>query len=126
MTASTPAASIRRHRPAKLAQDTGWWHFAHRVAARPWPYLLGAVVTLLALAAPALAIQTAFPAAGDAPAHTTYRQAYDLLSDGFGPGVNAPLMVVVDLNAAGATAADLPALTDAIGANPHIASVRAR
>ena len=114
---------IRRHRPAKLAQDTGWWHFAHRVAARPWPYLLGAVVTLLALAAPALAIQTAFPAAGDAPAHTTYRQAYDLLSDGFGPGINAPLMVVVDLNAAGATAADLPALTGAIGANPHIASV---
>jgi RND superfamily putative drug exporter len=32
-------------------------------------------------------------------------------------------MVVVDLNAAGATAADLPALTGAIGANPHIASV---
>ena len=123
MTASTPAASSRRHRPAKLAQDTGWWHFAHRVAARPWPYLLGAVVTLLALAAPALAIQTAFPAAGDAPAHTTYRQAYDLLSDGFGPGINAPLMVVVDLDAAGATAADLPALTDAIGATPHIASV---
>jgi RND superfamily putative drug exporter len=114
---------VRRPRPAKLAQDTGWWHFAHRVAARPWRHLLGAVVVLLSLAAPALAIQTAFPAAGDAPAHTTYRQAYDLLSDGFGPGINAPLMVVVDLDASGATAADLPALTDTVAATPHITSV---
>ena len=58
---------VRRHRPAKRAEDTAWWRFGHRVSGRPWPYLLGAVVALLALAAPALWIQTAFPAAGDAP-----------------------------------------------------------
>ena len=54
---------------------------------------------LLAIAAPALWMQTAFPAAGDAPKETTHRQAYDLLAEGFGIGFNAPLLVVVDLDA---------------------------
>ena len=60
---------VRRHRPAKRTEDTVWWRFGHRVSGRPWPYLLGAVVALLAIATPTLWIQTAFPAAGDAPAH---------------------------------------------------------
>ena len=97
----------RRHRTVKAAEDTVWWRFGHRVAARPWPYLVASVVALLAVAAPAVAMQTAFPAAGDAPEHTTHRQAYDLLTDGWGEGINAPLTVVVDLSddVAGSTAA---------------------
>ena len=101
---------VRRHRPAKAAEDTAWWRFGHRVSARPWPYLLGSVVALLAIAAPAFWMQTAFPAAGDAPAETTHRQAYDLLTEGFGTGINAPLLVVVDLDASGVDAAGVPAL----------------
>jgi RND superfamily putative drug exporter len=114
---------VRRHRPAKRLEDSAWWRFAHRVSGRPWPYLLGAVVALVAFAAPAVAMQTAFPAAGDAPRHTTYRQAYDLLDEGFGPGINGPLMVVVDLSSSGASAADVSSLAAAIGESSHIASV---
>ncbi len=114
---------IRRHRPAARPEDTAWWRFGHRVSGRPWPYLLGAVVALLALATPTLWIQTAFPAAGDAPAATTHRQAYDLLADGFGVGFNGPLLVVVDLDAPGADAADLPGLTEDIAATSRIVSV---
>ena len=51
----------------------------------------------LALAAPALALKTGFPDAGDNSTSTTDRRAYDLLADGFGPGFNAPLLVVADL-----------------------------
>ena len=109
---------VRRHRPAKRAEDTAWWRFGHRVSGRPWPYLLGAVVTLLAIATPAFWMQTAFPAAGDAPAETTHRQAYDLLAEGFGTGINAPLLVVVDLDAPGVDAAGVPALTEDIAADP--------
>ena len=93
------------------------------MSGRPWPYLLGAVVVLLALATPALWIQTAFPAAGDAPAETTHRQAYDLLAEGFGTGFNGPLLVVVDLDAPGVDAADLPGLTEDIASIPRIVSV---
>jgi RND superfamily putative drug exporter len=114
---------IHRHRPAKTAQETAWWRFGHRVSGRPWPYLLGSVVVLLAIAAPALWMQTAFPAAGDAPKETTHRQAYDLLSEGFGVGINAPLMVVVDLNAPGTDAAGVTRVADDIAAVPGITSV---
>ena len=114
---------IRRHRPAVRPEETAWWRFGHRVSGRPWPYLLGAVVVLLALATPALWLQTAFPAAGDAPAETTHRQAYDLLAEGFGTGFNGPLLVVVDLDAPGVEAAGLPALTEDIASIPRIASV---
>ncbi|GAA1157861.1 MMPL family transporter [Nocardioides aquiterrae] len=109
---------VRRHRPAKPAEQTAWWRFGHRVSARPWPYLLAAVVGLLTLAAPALAMQTAFPAAGDAPAETTHRQAYDLLTEGFGVGINAPLLVLVDGDGAATAARDVAAV-------PGIASVGA-
>ena len=85
---------------------------------------------LLALAAPALWMQTAFPAAGDAPAETTHRQAYDLLAEGFGTGINAPLLVVVDLDAAGVDAADLPdagrATSPPSPASPRSATRRSR
>ena len=113
----------RRHRPAKRTEDSVWWRFGHRVSGRPWPYLLGAVVALLAIATPTLWIQTAFPAAGDAPTTTTHRHAYDLLAEGFGTGFNGPLLVVVDLDAAGIDAAGVPALTQDIASIPGIASV---
>lgn len=112
----------RRHAP-KAAHETAWWRFGHRVSARPWPYLLGSVAVLLAIAAPALSIQTAFPAAGDAPEETTHRQAYDLLTDGFGEGINAPLLVVVDLAADGVDAAGVDAVADDIASVPGIVAV---
>ncbi len=113
----------RRHRTAKASQDTVWWRFGHRVSARPWPYLLGAVATLVVVAVPAFWMQTAFPAAGDAPAHTTHRQAYDLLTEGFGEGVNAPLLVVADLSEPGVDGADVATLVADIAAVPGIVSV---
>jgi putative drug exporter of the RND superfamily len=113
----------RGHRPAKRAEDSAWWRFGHRVSGRPWPYLLGSVFALLAIAAPALWMQTGFPAAGDAPAETTHRQAYDLLTEGFGTGINAPLMVIADLRESGVEAGGIAALTQEIGTVPGIVSV---
>lgn len=112
-----------RHRTAKPAHETVWWRFGHRVSARPWPYLVGAVTTLVAIAAPAFWMQTAFPAAGDAPVETTHRQAYDLLAEGFGTGINAPLTVVVDLSEDGVAADGLSDLVDEVASVPGVASV---
>jgi RND superfamily putative drug exporter len=80
-------------------------------------------VVLLALAAPALAMKTGFPDAGDDPTSTTHRRAYDLLADGFGPGVNAPLLLVADLRSPGVDAAAIPALAERVAADPGIAMV---
>jgi RND superfamily putative drug exporter len=114
---------IGRWRPVGNARETTWWRVAHRVSRRPWPYLVAASVVLLALAAPALAMKTGFPDAGDDPTSTTHRRAYDLLADGFGPGVNAPLLLVADLRSPGVDATAIPALAEGVAADPGIAMV---
>jgi putative drug exporter of the RND superfamily len=114
---------VGRRRPARHAEDTAWWRFAHRVSGRPWPYLAVALLVLLALAAPALQMETGFPDAGDDPTSTTHRRAYDLLAEGFGPGFNAPLLLVADLRSPGVDAQAIPALSERIAADPGIAMV---
>jgi RND superfamily putative drug exporter len=116
---------VGRRRSAKPAEATAWWRLAHRIAARPWPYLVAASVVLLLLAAPALSLKTGFPNAGDNPRSTTERRAYDLLTDGFGPGFNAPLLVVADLKGTGVTADDVPGLAQSLAADRGIAQVGA-
>ncbi|MFF3848319.1 MMPL family transporter [Streptomyces sp. NPDC002328] len=60
------------------------------------PKLLGtlalAVVAVLAL--PTLSLRLGTSDQGNGPETATTRQAYDLLADGFGPGVNGPLTLV--------------------------------
>jgi putative drug exporter of the RND superfamily len=114
---------IGRRRPVGNARETAWWRFAHRVSRRPWPYLVAASVVLLALTAPALAMKTGWPDAGDDSTGTTHRRAYDLLADGFGPGVNAPLLLVADLRHRGVDATAIPALAERVAADPGIAMV---
>ena len=114
---------VGRRRPVKHAEDTAWWRFAHRVSGRPLPYLAVASALLLALAVPALRMETGFPDAGDDSTSTTHRRAYDLLAEGFGPGFNAPLLLVADLRSPGVDAQAIPALSERIAADPGIAMV---
>ncbi|MFG2120619.1 MMPL family transporter [Streptomyces sp. NPDC048710] len=72
---------------------TRWASFVVR---RPVAVLLLGVIGLGAAAVPAASLELGLPDDGSQPVSTTQRRAYDLLSDGFGPGFNGPLMVVVD------------------------------
>jgi RND superfamily putative drug exporter len=71
--------------------------WAHEIARFPWLFAPLSLIVLLVLAAPLLRMDTGFPDDGSAPNDTPQRQAYDLVVDGFGPGANGPLLVVVDL-----------------------------
>jgi RND superfamily putative drug exporter len=55
------------------------------------------VIGLGVLAAPALDLRLGLPGDEAKPTSTTQRRAYDLLSEGFGPGFNGPLTVLVDV-----------------------------
>jgi RND superfamily putative drug exporter len=93
------------------------------VQRRPWPSVVVAVAALLALSAPALDMQLGFADAGNDAKATTSRQAYDLLTTGFGPGFNGPLVVVAEgsRQAAGAlqrTLAGTPGIAAATRAIP--------
>ncbi|MER6959080.1 MMPL family transporter [Streptomyces sp. NPDC000618] len=70
--------------------------WARLVLRHPVAVLLVGVVGLGAIAVPAASLEVGLPDDGSQPVSTTQRKAYDLLSDGFGPGFNGPLTVVVD------------------------------
>ncbi|MFI1488802.1 MMPL family transporter [Streptomyces sp. NPDC020747] len=71
-----------------------WRALASAVQRRPLPSLMVATIALLVLSAPALGMRLGFADAGNDPAPTTSRKAYDLLAEGFGPGFNGPLIVL--------------------------------
>ncbi|NEE16407.1 MMPL family transporter [Streptomyces sp. SID7499] len=86
-------AKKEQDRPAKPNLGTRWASFVVR---RPLAVLLLGVIGLGAAAVPAASLELGLPDDGSQPTSTTQRRAYDLLSEGFGPGFNGPLMVVVD------------------------------
>jgi RND superfamily putative drug exporter len=96
-----------------------WSHFVQR---RPWPAVVIATAILLALAAPALGMRLGFPDAGNDKKGTMTREAYDLISEGFGPGANGPLVVVAELPDPEAKG-DVQALTGALREDPGVAYV---
>ncbi|MEV5887241.1 MMPL family transporter [Streptomyces sp. NPDC052020] len=96
-------------KPARPNLGTRWANFVVR---RPVAVLLLGVVGLGAAAVPAASLELGLPDEGSQPTSTTQRRAYDLLSEGFGPGFNGPLMVVVDAKASDAPKA---AFTDVVG-----------
>ena len=95
--------------------------WAGRIGRRPLPWALGALLLLLALAAPVTDLRL-WPADISAqPAESTTRQANDLIADAFGPGANGPFLVAVDLDAV--PAGDLGQLRDELLAVPGVAAV---
>ncbi|MFJ8744216.1 MMPL family transporter [Embleya sp. NPDC127516] len=92
----------RRAAKSKVVEGTRWRSWAALVQRRPWLALIVPVVALVGLAAPAVDMRLGFADAGNDAAAKTSRQAYDLLADGFGPGFNGPLFVVVEGDAGAA------------------------
>jgi RND superfamily putative drug exporter len=87
-------------------QHTIWWRWSRVVQHHPWRALTVSVVGLGLLAVPMFSLRLGFSDLGNAPEDKTVRKAYDLISEGFGPGFNGPLYIAVG----GETAADPQAM----------------
>ncbi|MER6400981.1 MMPL family transporter [Kitasatospora sp. NPDC001603] len=101
-----PAAAEAERQPAN-----GGTRWARLVLRRPVAVLLTGVVGLGVLALPALDLRLGLPGAESQPTSTTQRRAYDHLSEGFGPGFNGPLTLLVDAKGA----ADPKGAADRVG-----------
>ncbi len=97
--------------------------WSHAVQRRPWTAAIIAAAILLALAAPALGMRLGFPDAGNDKKGTMTREAYDLISEGFGPGANGPLVIAAELPDPGAKS-DIQALAATLREDPGIAYVQ--
>ena len=114
MAAKADAAAAAHH------VTPGWERWGSHVANNAWPYAIGVTVLLLALTAPVLSLQLGFPDEGTLPDTRTERRAYDLVAEGFGPGVNGPLVIAIDTSQ---DASQVQDLSTQIRADPGIAAV---
>ena len=83
----------RRPRRAKPTMGNRWVRTVQRA---PGIVMALVVLGLGALTAPVLHMELALPADTTSNPDTTQRKAADLLSEGFGPGINGPFLVIVD------------------------------
>jgi putative drug exporter of the RND superfamily len=88
--------AYRPRRERRAGRESASVRWARFVTGRPVPVLLTGLVILGVVAVPALHMKLGLPDGGSRPESTTERRSYDLLTEGFGPGFNGPLTVVVD------------------------------
>jgi RND superfamily putative drug exporter len=103
------------------APSAGWTRWSGLIQRHSGLATVVSVGLLLLLAAPFLGVHFALPDAGNDPADTSNRRAYDLLAEGFGPGANGPLLVVVD--APGGDSAAVQGLRSELVGTGGVASV---
>ena len=106
-------------------EQSGFARWGRRVAAQPWPWGIASVLVLLVLAIPLLSINLNQPDNGTNPTSDSSRRAYDLISEGFGVGVNGPLTVVVKLpkESSSATQSLLNKMSKSVAGTHGVASV---
>ena len=109
-----------RSRTDHTKQGRNWERWGRHVTDHAWPYAIGATLALLALALPVLSLRLGFPDEGTLHESRTERRAYDLVAAGFGPGINGPLLIAVDISE---DATVVEPLARAISEDPGITAV---
>lgn len=122
--ATTPAPETPREpldeNSGKPALGLRW---VRLVAGRPVLFLVAASAALVVLALPAADLRLGLPDDGTEPTGTTQRKAYDLVSEGFGPGHNGPLTIVVDTKGGGDPKPPAEQVNKSISALPDVEAV---
>jgi putative drug exporter of the RND superfamily len=91
------ALRIHNRHPAAQPKRGLWARWASGVASHPVIAAVVALAILIPLALPVLSLTLGQQDVGAMSKSTTVRQAYDQISDNFGPGVNGPLLIAVSL-----------------------------
>jgi len=114
-------------RPKKISHVKPSKAFANwgtRVTKRPWISIAVGVLILLIFAFPMTHLRLGQPDDGNQAESKTQRQAYDLVSEGFGPGSNGPFYLAVDIPADDSNAkAELDSIVSDLKATDGVASV---
>jgi uncharacterized membrane protein YdfJ with MMPL/SSD domain len=101
--------------------------WARLIRRGPAAVLVVFIAALVVIALPARNLRLGLPGNDSEPISSTQHQSYDLLAEGFGPGFNATLAVVVDASGipAARRAGVLKSLARKLSADPDIAVVSA-
>jgi putative drug exporter of the RND superfamily len=108
--------------PVTAPSHSVWRRWSLIVQARPWPLAIVSLAVMVLLLVPVFAMRLDSSDAGNDPASTSSRHAFDLLAQGFGPGFNGPLQLVAELGGR-ANANTLVALRASVSATPGVVAV---
>lgn len=120
---------LSRRTRRKLAAGTAtirsgglWARWAGSLRRRPALHAVVGLIVIVALALPFLSLRLGFSDAGNESTANTSRRAYDLIAEGFGPGFNAPFVVVADRADPAAVASFRTTLSD-LASVPGVARI---
>jgi putative drug exporter of the RND superfamily len=107
-------------------ESKNWTRWSRAIQRRPWVAAIVSAGFLIVLAIPVFSIDLGSADAGTDSKDSSTRKAYDLLAEGFGPGFNGPLQIVVDIpsgTSAAESKTELGALGTSLAGTPGVASV---
>jgi putative drug exporter of the RND superfamily len=118
-----PSRSARRREAqGKPPKPSAWRSWSVTVQSRPWPLAAASLAVMLLFLIPFFGMRLDTSDAGNDPSGTSTYRAFNLLSHGFGPGFNGPLLIAAQLGDHGQTS-QLSALRDAVQHTPDVVAV---
>jgi RND superfamily putative drug exporter len=117
----------RKHK--EHPKGTAFARYGAWLQKRPWPLAIGGIALIAVFVIPVASLQQGFADQGGSKPGTPGRVGYDLLTEGFGVGINGPFVVVVelpetgDLESAGKLAAAIQETEGVAGASNPIPDI---
>ncbi|HEX4670654.1 MAG TPA: MMPL family transporter [Solirubrobacteraceae bacterium] len=114
----------KREARGEPPRQSAWRRWSLTVQARPWPLAIASLAVMLLFLIPFLSMRLETSDAGNDPSDTSTYKAYNLLSDGFGPGFNGPLTIATQLSSS-SQSAQVAQVRDAVARTPGVVAVTA-
>jgi putative drug exporter of the RND superfamily len=120
-----PSRSVRRREAKGMPPRSSMWRrWSITVQSRPWPLAAVSLAVMLLCLVPFFGMRLDTSDAGNDPSGTSTYRAFNLLSDGFGPGFNGPLLIATQLSDS-TQRAQLQAVRAAVQRTPDVVTVTA-
>ncbi|MDG2028299.1 MAG: MMPL family transporter [Acidimicrobiales bacterium] len=118
-----PLQRALKPRPIVPLRETLAYRWSRVVQSRPWTGALVGTILLLILTAPVLGLRLGFSDESNYGEGTTTRRAYDLVTEGFGPGFNGQFLVAARMNDTADPTAAMAVLADALSDDPGVVAL---
>jgi RND superfamily putative drug exporter len=115
-------AARRRALRGQAPRASAWRRWSATVQSHPWPLAVVSTLVMLAFLIPFVGLRLDTSDAGNDPAGTSTHRAFQLVSRGFGPGFNGPLLIAASLSDSGQRSR-LSTLRAAIRQTPDVVAV---
>ena len=119
----SPLGTTSRPSDVSKIHETIWYRWSRFIQGRPRTAMVLCLLVLVLLAVPAADLRLGLSDAGNRPEGDSARRAYDLITEGFGPGYNGPLFLAVDVTDSDEQA--VGGILDTVRADPGVESVAA-